>query len=41
MGRSPGRDLMAIDWKTDVDAGLAEAKSSGKHALLDFSAAPM
>ena len=32
---------MAIDWKTDVDAALAEAKASGKPLLLDFSAAPM
>ena len=32
---------MAIDWYTDVDNGLAEAKVSGKHALLDFTAAPM
>ncbi|HEX4440322.1 MAG TPA: hypothetical protein VH854_09650 [Thermoanaerobaculia bacterium] len=35
------RWLMAIEWETDVDAGIAEAKASGKHALLDFSAAPM
>jgi hypothetical protein len=32
---------MAIEWETDVDAGIAEAKAAGKHALLDFSAAPM
>lgn len=32
---------MAIDWKLDVDAALAEAKAAGKPVLLDFSAAPM
>ena len=32
---------MAIDWKTDVDAALAEEKASGRPVLLDFSAAPM
>jgi len=32
---------MATDWYTDVDSGLAEAKASGRHVLLDFTAAPM
>jgi hypothetical protein len=32
---------MAIEWRTDVDAALAELKNSGRYALLDFSAAPM
>jgi len=32
---------MAIDWKTDVDAALAEAKTARKPALLDFTAAPL
>lgn len=32
---------MAIQWRKDVDAALAEAKSAGRHVLLDFSAAPM
>ena len=32
---------MATDWKEDVDAALADAKSSGKPLLLDFTAAPM
>jgi hypothetical protein len=41
MDRSSEDNVMAIDWKTDVDAGLAEARTSRKHALLDFSAAPM
>ena len=31
---------MGIDWKTDVDAALAEAKASRKPLLLDFTAAP-
>jgi uncharacterized protein YyaL (SSP411 family) len=32
---------MAIDWKTNADDALAEAKSSNKPLLLDFTAAPM
>jgi len=32
---------MAINWKEDVDAALAEAKKSGRPLLLDFTAAPM
>jgi hypothetical protein len=32
---------MAIQWRKDVDAALAEAKTAGRHVLLDFSAAPM
>lgn len=32
---------MAIDWKKDVDAALAEAKAAGRPTLIDFSAAPM
>jgi hypothetical protein len=35
-----GKD-MAVNWRTDVDQALAEAKETGKPALLDFSAAPM
>jgi hypothetical protein len=31
---------MAIEWRSDVDSGLAEAKESEKPVLLDFSAAP-
>ena len=31
---------MAVSWKTDVDAALAEAKEMKKSVLLDFSAAP-
>jgi len=31
---------MAVQWRTDVDAALAEAKASQKPLLLDFSAAP-
>ena len=31
---------MAVDWKRDVDAALAEAKTASKPLLLDFSAAP-
>ena len=31
---------MAVEWKKDVDAALAEAKTEKKPLLLDFSAAP-
>lgn len=31
---------MAVQWNKDVDAALAQAKSSNKPILLDFSAAP-
>lgn len=31
---------MAIAWKKDVDAALAEARSSGRPLLMDFNAAP-
>jgi hypothetical protein len=30
-----------IDWKKDVDAALAEVRNSGRHAFLDFNAAPL
>ena len=32
---------MAITWRKDVDKALEEARASGRHLLLDFSAAPM
>jgi hypothetical protein len=32
---------MAIAWKRDVDAALAEAQSSGRPLLMDFNAAPL
>jgi hypothetical protein len=31
---------MAVEWKKDVDAALAEAKAAKTPLLLDFSAAP-
>ena len=31
---------MAVEWKKDVDAALAEAKTEKKPLLLDFSVAP-
>jgi hypothetical protein len=31
---------MLVNWKKDVDAALAEAKSENKPLLIDFSAAP-
>jgi len=31
---------MLVNWKTDVDAALAEAKTQNKPLLIDFSAAP-
>lgn len=32
---------MKIEWTNDVDEGLAKARSSGRHALVDFNAAPL
>jgi len=37
---NPKENDMAIEWKKDVDAALAEARTSGKPLLLDFTAAP-
>ena len=31
---------MSVQWKKDADAALAEAKSSKRPLLVDFSAAP-
>jgi hypothetical protein len=31
---------MAIEWRKDIDAALAEARSAQKPLLLDFTAAP-
>jgi hypothetical protein len=31
---------MAVQWKTDADAALAESKEAKKPVLIDFSAAP-
>jgi hypothetical protein len=31
---------MLVEWKTDADAALSEAKSTKKPVLIDFSAAP-
>jgi len=31
---------MKVQWRKDADAALAEAKSSKKPVLVDFSAAP-
>jgi len=31
---------MKVQWRKDADAALAEAKSSEKPVLVDFSAAP-
>jgi hypothetical protein len=32
---------MITQWNDDVDAALADSKSTGKPLLLDFTAAPM
>jgi hypothetical protein len=32
---------MTVQWRKDVDSALVEARSSGRHLLLDFSAAPL
>jgi hypothetical protein len=34
-------DAMAIQWREDVDAALAEGRASGRPVLLDFNAAPL
>jgi hypothetical protein len=31
---------MLVQWNTDADAALSEAKSTKKPVLIDFSAAP-
>lgn len=31
---------MSVEWITDPDTALGEARNSGKAVLLDFSAAP-
>ena len=31
---------MAVEWSKDVDAALADAKSTKRPLLVDFSAAP-
>lgn len=30
-----------IDWQSDLERALPEAKARDRHVLLDFSAAPM
>ncbi|HKS21410.1 MAG TPA: hypothetical protein VJZ76_01330 [Thermoanaerobaculia bacterium] len=37
----PEEATMAIEWQTNADDALAEAKRDGKPLLLDFTAAPM
>ena len=32
---------MEITWRKDIDKALNEARTKGRHMLLDFSAAPM
>jgi hypothetical protein len=32
--------MVAVEWKKDADAALAEAKAQKKALLVDFSAAP-
>lgn len=32
---------MPIEWRTDVDAALEEARATGRPLFLDFNAAPM
>lgn len=31
---------MSVNWNTDADAALADAKTNNKSLLVDFSAAP-
>jgi len=35
-----GGTKMPVEWKTDADAALAEAKAANRPLLVDFSAAP-
>ena len=35
-----GGEAMKVNWLRDADAALAEAKTSKKPLLVDFSAAP-
>jgi len=32
---------MEITWRKDIDRALEEARTTNRHLLLDFSAAPM
>jgi hypothetical protein len=32
---------MEIRWRRDIDKALDEARATGRHLLLDFSAAPL
>lgn len=32
---------MAIQWRKDVDAALAEARKADRHLIADFNAAPL
>jgi hypothetical protein len=32
--------IMPIQWKKDIETAVAEARSAGRHTLVDFSAAP-
>jgi hypothetical protein len=34
-------DVVAIAWRKDVDAALAEARKADRHLLVDFNAAPL
>lgn len=33
--------MESINWRDDVDAGIADAKAENRPLLIDFSAAPM
>lgn len=32
---------MEVQWRSDIDGAIREAKEAGRPLLLDFSAAPM
>jgi hypothetical protein len=34
-------DAAEIGWHTNLESALEQAREHGRHALLDFSAAPM
>ena len=38
--RLRGGEKMAVEWKKDVDAALAQAQEQNRPLLIDFSAAP-
>jgi hypothetical protein len=36
-----GAEAKEIGWQTNLESALEQARSQGRHVLLDFSAAPL